>query len=123
MSEATALRSALGPLWPLRIQQVELYDGTTLTVFGDRWSLNLLGVWAWRRGELLVTGADSPDAEDAVWDLCGLDLVAVHFPDAAFDGDCTFTLSDGSLEVLSARSGWETWTFHHEALDMVYVGV
>ena len=123
MPNATSLTAALQPLLPLRIQHVEFADRTTLTVMGDGWSLNLLGDWTWSRGELVVTDADQPDAEDAVWDLCGLDLVGLHFPDPAFDGDCSFNLSDGSLEVRSDRSGWETWTYRHEDLDVVYVGL
>ena len=123
MPDATSLTTALPPLLPLRIQHVAFHDGATLTVVGDRWSLNLLGDWAWRRCDVLLTDAEQPGAEDAVWGLCGLDLVGLHFPDPTFDGDCSFTLSDGSLEVRSDRSGWETWTFRHEGLDLVYVGL
>jgi hypothetical protein len=122
MPDATSLMTALQPLLPLRIREVEFHDRTTLTVVGDEWSLNLLGDWAWRRGEAMVTDAEQPEAEDAVWDLCGLDLVGLHFPDPSFAGDCSFTLSDGSIVVRSDRTGWDTWTFRHEALAVVYVG-
>lgn len=123
MHDATiSLTTALQPFLPLRIRQVELHAGTTLTVVGDDWSLNLLGEWSWRKGEVRVTDAEQPDAADAVWDMCGLDLVGLHFPNAAFAGDCSFALSDGCLEVWSDRTGWDTWIFRHKALDVVYVG-
>lgn len=118
----TSLTTALRPLLPLRIRQVEFHDGTTLTILGDEWSLNLLGEWAWRRGEVYVTSAEQPNAEDVVWDLCGLDLVGLDFPDPMFAGDCSFDLCDGSLDVRSDRSGWDTWIFRHEDLPLVYVG-
>ena len=51
-----------------------------------------------------------------------MQVVEVRFPDAAFDGDCSFILSDGSLHVRSDRKGWETWTFMRDDLDVVYVG-
>lgn len=123
MPDVTSLATALRPLLPLRVQQAELHSGTTLTVTGDGWSLNLLGDWKWCRGEVVVTDAQQPDAEDAVWDLCGLDVVGLRFPNPTFEGDCSFILSDGSLDVRSDRSGWETWTYSHEALDAVYVGL
>ena len=47
---------------------------------GARWSLNLLGDWAWRRGAVLVTDSQQPELEDTVWGLCGLDLVGFTFP-------------------------------------------
>lgn len=122
MPDTTSLSAALQPLVPLRVRQVECQDGTTLSVVGDEWSLNVVGDWAWRRGEVLVAAAGQPDVEDVVWDLCGLDLVGLHFPDPAFAGDCSFTLSDGRLDVCSDRTGWDTWTFRHEALNVVYVG-
>lgn len=66
---------------------------------------------------------NQPDTEDAVWDLCGVELIAARFPDPACSGDCLFILSDGSLDVRSDRSGWETWTYRHDDLDVVYVGL
>jgi hypothetical protein len=68
---AISLAAALQPLLPLRIEEVQFRHGT-LTVIGDRWSLNLIGEWEWRRGPVVVTDQDQPDAEDAVWNLCGL---------------------------------------------------
>ena len=122
MPNATSLAAALQALSPLRIEEVRFHHGT-LTVIGDRWSLNLVGEWAWRRGPVVVTDQDQADAEDAVWNLFGLHLIAVNFPDPAFDGDCSFILSDGSLDVTSDRSGWETWTYRHDDLDTVYIGL
>jgi hypothetical protein len=122
MPDATSLASALQPLLPLGIVEVEFHHGT-LTVVGDHWSLNLMGDWAWQRDAVVVTDSDQPTAEHAVWDLCGMQVVEVRFPDPAFDGDSSFILSDGSLEVRSDRSGWETWTFRHDDLDVVYVGL
>ena len=122
MSDATALAHALPPLLPLRIEAVECHAGT-LTVIGDRWSLNLIGEWTWHRDRVVVTDSGQPTAADAVWDLCGLQLVGVRFRDPAFEGDCSFLLSDGSLDVRSDRSGWETWTYRHGDLDVVYVGL
>jgi hypothetical protein len=122
MPDATSLASDLRPLLPLRIAGVEFHHGI-LTVRGDHWSLNLVGYWAWQRDGVLVTDFDQPTAEDAVWDLCGIQLVEVHFPDPAFAGDCSFILSDGSLSVRSDRRGWDTWTFMHDDLDVIYVGL
>lgn len=90
---------------------------------GHQWSLNLIGDWEWSREGLVVTESGAPDAEDAAWDLCGADLIKVQFPDPAFDGNCIFVLSDGALHARSDRSGWETWTFRHDHLPVVYVGL
>jgi hypothetical protein len=122
MQDATSLGVALPPLLPLRIGTVE-YADPTLTVIGERWSLVLLGDWSWRRDGRVVTGSARPGAEDAVWDLCGSEVIGINFPDPAFDGDCSFRLSDGYLDVRSDRSGWETWTFRHDDLDVVFVGL
>jgi hypothetical protein len=122
MPDATALVSALQPLLPLPIEAVEFHAGT-LTVIGERWSLNLIGEWTRHRDGVVVTDATQPAAGDAVWDLCGLQLVGVRFPDPAFDGDCSFVLSGESLDVRSDRSGWETWIYRHDDLDVVYVGL
>src|SRR5262245_47165830 len=122
MAPATTLALAVEPLMPLQIRAVE-YHYPTLVAIGERWSLALLGEWAWLRDGVVVTDWDHPTAEDAVWDLCGLELIGVHFPDPAFDGDCSFSLSDGSLEVRSDRSGYETWTFTHDDLEVVFVGL
>lgn len=122
MQDAPSLGVALRPLLPLRIGEVEYLD-PTLTVIGERWSLVLLGDWSWRRGDGVVTSSAQPGVEDAVWDLCGFEVIGINFPDPAFDGDCSFSLSDGSLDVRSDRSGWETWTFHHDDLDVVFVGL
>lgn len=119
--DATSLAVALEPLVPLRIDFVEFHEGT-LTVIGERWSLVLVGHWTWHRNGAPVTGWDQPDSEDAVWDLCGLELLRVNFPDPACDGNCSFGLSDGSLDARPDRTGWETWTFHHEDLNVVFVG-
>lgn len=110
------------PLVPLCIQTVE-YEDPSLVVIGDGWSLAFLGSWAWRRGDAVVTEWGEPATSDAVWDLCGLDLLAVRFPNAPGTGDCSFDLSDGGfLEVRSDHSGYETWTFRHDDLDVVFVG-
>ena len=85
--------------------------------------LALLGDWSWRRDGGVVTGGGRPGAEDAVWVLCGTEVIGVNFPDPAFDEDCSFSLTDGSLDVSSDRSGWDTWTFRHEDLDVVFVGL
>ncbi|MGA8247548.1 MAG: hypothetical protein WB797_11640 [Nocardioides sp.] len=122
MQDATSLGASLPPLLPLRIGTVE-HAAPTLTVIGERWSLVLLGDWSWCRDDLVVTGSARPGAEDAVLDLCGSKVIGIDFPDPDFDGDCSFRLSDGSLEVRSDRSGWETWTFHHDDLDVVFVGL
>lgn len=122
MQDGTSLVAALRPLLPLRIGTVE-YNDPTLIVIGEHWSLALLGDWAWRRDSGAVTSWGQPGAEDAVWDLCGSEVIGVNFPDPAFDGDCSFSLSDGSLDVRSDRSGWETWTFHHDDLNVVFVGL
>lgn len=119
---ATSLTGALHPLVPLRIGAVETQNGS-LTVIGERWSLAVVGQWVWLREGVLVTGWDQPAAEDAVWDLCGVELLRVDFPDPSFDGDCSFGLSDGTLDVRSDRSGWETWTFRHDDLEVVFVGL
>lgn len=122
MQDATSLEVALQPLLPLRIGAVE-YNDPTLNVIGERWSLVLLGGWTWRRDDEPVAGAARPAAEDAVSNLCGSEVIGVNFPDPSFDGDCSFTLSGGSLDVSSDRSGWETWTFHHDDLDVEFVGL
>lgn len=120
--DATSLAVALEPLVPLRIRSVEFHHGS-LTVIGERWSLAVVGVWTWHREGVLVTGWDQPGAEDTVWDLCGLELLGADFPDPSFDGDCSFGLSDGVLDIRSDRTGWETWVFHHDDLDVVFVGL
>lgn len=122
MPSASYLAVALQPLLPLQINAVEFHE-PSLTVIGERWSLAVVGEWAWHRGGVRVTGWDEPSAEDAVWDLCGSELVGVKFPNPEFDGDCSFSLSNGSLDVRSDRTGWETWTFHHDDLETVYVGL
>lgn len=122
MQAATSLAVDLEPLLPLRITTVEFHYGT-LVVVGEKWSLALLGDWTWRRDGVAVTDWEQPTAEDAVWDLCGLELIGVHFPDPAYDGDCSFILSDGSLDVRSDRNGYETWTYRHQDLDVVHVGL
>jgi hypothetical protein len=119
--QAASLAVALRPLLPLRIRGVWFFH-SSLIVTGDRWSLAVVGEWTWHRDGVLVTGWSQPAAENAVWDLCGLELLAVNFPDPAVDGDCSFCLSDGSLDFRSDRTGWETWTFHHDAL-VVFVGL
>ena len=90
---------------------------------GERWSLALLRDWTWRRDGGVVTGAALPGAEDAVWDMCGSQVIGVKLPDPGFDGDCSFSLTDGSLDVRSDHTGWETWTFEHDDLDVVLVGL
>ncbi len=122
MDEATSLSGELRALGRLRIRDVQFSD-PMLTIVGDGWSAAFVGEWAWRRGDQTVTSWGAADAADAVWDLCGLDLVDVVFADADFAGDCSFVLSDGRLEVRSDRSGFETWTFRHERLDTVFVGL
>ena len=55
--------------------------------------------------------------------MCGLDLIAVRFPNSGSTGDCAFDLSDGGFLVgRSDRSGYDTWTFSHEDLEVVFVG-
>ncbi len=122
MQDATSLATALQPLLPLRIGAVEL-NYPSLVVVGERWSVALLAEWTWRRDSVVVTDWDTPRAEDVVWELCGLELLGVSFPDPAYDGDCSFTLSDGALDVRSDRSGYESWTFRHDDLDIVFVGL
>jgi hypothetical protein len=122
MDEATSVAAELRSLAPLRIHEVQDSD-PVLTVIGDDWSAALVGEWAWRRGDQTVTCWAAADAEDVVWDLCGLDLVDVLFPDSSFAGDCSFVLSDGRLDVRSDRSGFETWSFRHARLGMVFIGL
>jgi len=122
MDEATSLAAEVRSLAPLRIREVHFGD-PVLTVVGDDWSAALVGEWAWRRGDQRVTSWDATDAEDVVWDLCGLDLVDVLFADPSFAGDCSFVLSDGCLDVRSDRSGFETWTFRHARLGVVFIGL
>lgn len=107
---------------PLRIREVE-YSDPMLALVGDDWSAALVGEWTWRRGDTVVTSWGAAGAEDAVWDLCGVDLVDVLFSNPGFAGDCSFILSDGRLDVRSDRSGFETWTFQHEALGTVFVAL
>lgn len=122
VTETESLAAGLRPLTPLRIRAVE-YESPILVVIGDGWSLALLGSWAWRRDGVVVTEWGEPDASDAVWDLCGLDVLAVRFPNVSSLGDCSFELSDGgSLEARSDQSGYDTWTFRHDDLDVVFVG-
>ncbi len=122
MDEATSLDVRLRSLVPLRLREVE-YTDPRLTIIGDDWSGVMVGDWAWRRGDRVLTAWGDAGAEDVVWDLCGLDLVGVQFPDPRFAGDCSFILSDGRLDVRSDRSGFETWTFQHAKLDVVFVGL
>lgn len=122
MPDVASLTVALQPLVPLRIGAVEFHHGL-LTVIGDRWSLAVVGDWAWLRNGVLVTDWDAPEAEDAVWDLCGLDVLGAEFSGASSTGDCRFVLSDGTLDITSDGSGWETWTFHHDDLGVVFVGL
>ena len=116
----TSLTVALQPLLPLGIGAVEIHQGS-LTAISELWSLAVFGQWAWRREGVLVTGWDQPAAEDGAWDLCGVDLLGADLPDPSYDGDCSFGLSDGTLDARSGRSGWETWTFRHDDLDVVFV--
>ena len=122
MSDGTFLWVAAERLLPLKIHAVE-FQNPTLVLVGNCWSLALLGAWTWHRGDTVLTDWQQAAAEDVVWELCGLELVGVQFPDPKFDGDCSFILSDGSLEARSDRTGYETWTFAHERLDAVYVGL
>ncbi|MBO1752547.1 hypothetical protein J4G33_12110 [Actinotalea sp. BY-33] len=122
MDDATGLAAAIRPLTPLRVQQVE-YNAPMLTVVGGGWSVALTGEWTWYRGDQVVAAWGDASAEDAVWDLCGLDLLDVVFPDLGFAGDCVFVLSDGRIEARSDRTGFETWAFEHEALDTVFIGL
>lgn len=122
MPDASSLVVALRPLLPLRIGTVE-YNDPRLIVLGDRWSLALLGDWTWRCDGGVVTSCGGAGAEDAVWHLCGSEVIGVSFADPAFNGDCSFRLSNGSLDITSDRSGWETRTFHHDELDVVFVGL
>lgn len=85
MQDATSLEVALQPLLPLRIGAVE-YNDPTLNVIGERWSLVLLGGWTWRRDDEVVAGAARPAAEDAVWNLCGSEVIGVNFPDPLSTG-------------------------------------
>ena len=122
MEDATSLGRELRTLVPLRIHEVQ-YSDPMLTIVGDDWSAAFVGEWAWRRGDQVVTSWGNADADDVVWDLCGLDLVDVLFADPSFAGDCSFILSDGRLDVRSDRSGFEMWTFRHGRLDTVFVGL
>lgn len=122
MTEADSHSAALSPLLPLRIQSVE-YEDPSLVVIGDGWTLALLGSWSWLRGDTVVTEWGEPTTSDAVWDLCGLDLVAIRFPNAPGTGDCSFALSDGgALEARSDHSGYDTWTFTQDDVDVIFVG-
>lgn len=122
MDEATSLAGEFRALAPLRIHEVQ-YSDPTLTIVGNEWSAVLIGEWVWRRGDLTVTSSGAADAEDVIWDLCGLDVVQVVFADLTFAGDCSFVLSDGRLDVRSDRSGFETWSFRHARLGMVFIGL
>lgn len=122
MDDATSLGKELCALAPLRIRGVQ-YSGPTLTIVGDDWSAAFTGEWAWRRGDQVVTFWGDTDAEDVVWDLCGLDLVEVLVADPSFAGDCSFVLSDGRRDVRSDRSGFEAWISRHGRLDTVFVGL
>ena len=122
MPDTTSLAQALQSLVPLRVKMVE-NDPGSLVLIGERWSLAVLGEWVWRRDGVLVTGRDQPESDDTTWDLSGLDLTGATFPDPSSTGDCIFSLSDGVLEVRSDRTGWETWTFHHDDLDVIFVGL
>ncbi|HEY3545989.1 MAG TPA: hypothetical protein VGK17_07835 [Propionicimonas sp.] len=104
MDDATTLAAAIRPLVPLRVRQVE-YNDPMLTVIGDGWSVALIGEWTWYRSDHVVTFGGDAGAEDVIWDLCGLDLLEILFPDPGFDGDCVFVLSDGRIEARSDRSG------------------
>jgi hypothetical protein len=123
VTEVESLAAALGPVLPLSIRSVE-YDDPTLVIIGDGWSLAFLGSWAWRRDGVVVTEWGDPTTYDAVWELCGLDVLAVRAAlNASTPGDCCFDLSDGgSLEAWSDRSGYDIWTFRHNELDVVVVG-
>lgn len=106
----------------LRVQQVE-YNDPMLTVVGHGCSVALIGEWTWYRSDQVVTVGGDAGAEDIIWDLCGLDLLEILFPDSGFDADCVFVLSDGRIEARSDQSGFEMCTFRHEAIDTVLVGL
>ncbi|WP_153302829.1 hypothetical protein [Aeromicrobium choanae] len=121
VANGTSLTDALRTLVPLRIQAVEFNNGT-LVLIGERWSLAVVGEWMWIREGVLETDWSQAGAEDTVWNLCGVHLLGAEFSDPVFAGDCSFRLSDGTLEIRSDRTGWETWTFRHEVLGIIYVG-
>lgn len=118
---AVKLASAAQPLLPLRIQTVEFQD-PMVTVIGERWSLVLLGPWAWTRAGAVEVDWRDDVAEHRVWDLCGKDVVGV-VPGTA-EPAISFRLSDGSsLSALPDATTYEQWTFHHDDLAVVFVGL
>ena len=73
-----------------------------------------------------AAGAANARTKGHCWQYVKEALVAAH-PRVEYvqfvDGDCEFVLSNGSLGVRSDRSGWETWTYRHDGLEVVFVGL
>ncbi|MCF6379070.1 hypothetical protein L2K70_15745 [Nocardioides KLBMP 9356] len=120
MGVAVELAAAAQPLLPLRIRAVEFQD-PMVVVMGERWSLALLGPWAWTRASTVEVDWRDDDAEHRVWDLCGMDVLGV-VPGTA-EPAVSFRLSDGSsLSALPDDTTYEQWTFRHHDLAVVFVG-
>jgi hypothetical protein len=78
-------------------------------------------VWQDEAGVFVAEGGEL-DAGDAAGNLIGHAIVAVGPLDPRW-ADVSFALSGGGhLELRSDRSGWDSWSFHHDDLEQVFVG-
>lgn len=122
MAVPEELSTAVQHLLPLRIRAVEFQD-PMVSVIGDRWSLALVGPWAWRRTGGVAVDWRAYEAEHVIWELCGLDVIDVVPGNGEPTAVC-FELSDGSaLAALPDETTYELWTFRHDDLPVVFVGL
>ncbi len=104
------------PSAPLRIQTVE-YEHPTLIVTAVRSPSFAQG---WHRDGVVAEWASQPPR--AQFGTCAASTcLEVQFSTPSDPGDCSFHLSGGSsLDTQWDRSGYDTWTFKHNDLGVVF---
>jgi len=120
-SVVDALVAAARPLLPLRVRTAEYTDPIPFVMEGDWWSFAISCPWTWERPDQPDVADGDEHAADGVWDLCGLDIVAVT-PALSSSVEFSLGLSDGGRLVIKPDTDWEPWSFQHDDLTMVFVG-
>lgn len=117
---ADRMNEAAHDLLPLRVRSIETND-PVLVLIGDDWHIAITCSWKWRRTDGSQVEDGDSGAEDAVWDLCGVDVSAFGVPDSS-DVGLVLRLGDGSVLEVVPDHGWDPWVFNHAALEVTFVG-
>lgn len=96
---------------PLKISTIT-WDGTSLQVYGEGWSLNTLSAWRLSVLRKMICGCYDSKASECIQNLVGETIVAVEIQDNFLRIDPVFVLSNEMrLEIFSTDT-FEPWTFN-----------